>query len=500
MTVVQGTDLRLVPAALLTWMSCFVVVGLDVRGVLLVATALAGAAVVVVVVGGAGHGVRGARPGADRVAVTAALALATASLVCGVTAVQTTVREAGALTRLAESGDHAVLTGRVVGDPRAAGGWGERYRVRLRVDEVRGGGVVGEARALVVVTGGAQWADVRHGSEVSAAGRLAGAPRGEPAVAFLRADRSPEVLAPPGRGAAVVERLRRGLREVTADLPPDRRGLVAGTAVGATQEVPEELRQAMRDAGLTHMTAVSGAHFAVVTGTVLALLGVVRAPAGVRAVVLVGTALGFVHLVHGGASVGRAAAAAHVWALALVLRRPARAVPALAGGVTVLLLVDPWLSRSYGFTLSVGATAAIVLLAPALVARRPAVVPRSVATVVAVPLAAQLVCAPVLVLLDPVVTTYAVPANVAAAPALLPATLLGLLATVLSPVSADLAELVGRAGGVAAAWVGRVATTAADLPAARLPWFDGPGGAVTLALLVAATVAAVLRLRTRTDA
>ena len=32
MTVVQGRDLRLVPAAVLTWVVCWVVVGLDPRG------------------------------------------------------------------------------------------------------------------------------------------------------------------------------------------------------------------------------------------------------------------------------------------------------------------------------------------------------------------------------------------------------------------------------------------------------------------------------------
>jgi competence protein ComEC len=496
-TVVQGTDLRLVPTAVLTWLTCLLAVGLDVRGVVLLALVLAAAGVALA---GATAGTPSRWATApDSAAVTATLALAVAALVCGVTAVQTVVREAGPLAGLAGAEEQVAVVGLVEGDPVRAGGWGERYRVRLRVGEVSGGGTAGTARAVVLVTGGTEWGAVRHGSRIRAVGRLTRAAREEPFVALLRAARAPDVLRAPEGGALVVERLRSGLREVTADLAPDRRGLVAGAAVGATQDIPDDLRQAMRDAGLTHVTAVSGAHFAVVVGTVLALLGVLRAPPVARAVVLVLTAWGFVQLVHGGASVGRAAAASAVWALALVLRRPARAVPALAGGVTVLLLVDPWLSRSYGFTLSVAATAAIVLLAPALVARRPAVVPRPLATVVAVPLAAQLVCSPVLVLLDPVVTAYAVPANVLAAPALLPATLLGLVATVLSPVAPAVAELVAVAAGVPAAWVGTVAVTAAGLPGARLPWLSGPAGAAALAVLLSGGVLGVLRLRPRSE-
>ena len=58
----------------------------------------------------------------------------------------------------------------------------------------------------------------------------------------------------------------------------------------------------------------------------------------------------------------------------------------------LLLLVDPWLARSYGFVLSVLATGGLVLLAPGW-ARRLAGrgVPRRLAEALAVPLAAQLV-------------------------------------------------------------------------------------------------------------
>lgn len=491
MTVVLGTDLRLVPTALLTWVACFVAVGLEPRAALLLGAALAVAAGVLAA------RVRravAARPRADHVAVTVVLALAVAALGCGVTAVQSAVRESGALGRLADGRAQVVLEGRVLGDAVRVGRWGEQYRVRLRAHRVHAPAVSGPAAADVLVTGaGDAWAAVRHGSVLQVSGHLTRTARADDVVATLRAPGLPEVVDPPGGGAALVGRLRGGLLEVTADLPADRRGLVVGAAIGATDAIPDELRQAMRDAGLTHVTAVSGAHFAVVAVAVLAVAGALRAPPALRAAVLAVSAVAFVQLVHGGASVARAGAAAAVWALALLLRRPARAVPALAGGVVVLLLVDPWLSRSYGLALSAAATAAIVLLAPALVARRPAAVPRSVATLVAVPLAAQLVCAPVLVLLDPVVTTYAVPANVLAAPALLPATLLGLATTLLSPVAPGLAEAVAGVAAIPAAWVGVVARTAATLPGARLPWWPGVPGATALAALTTACVLLVLR-------
>src|SRR5690606_2059013 len=113
----------------------------------------------------------------------------------------------------------------------------------------------------------------------------------------------------------------------------------------------------------------------------------------------------------------RAAVMGLVTVLGTLLRRPARAVPALAATVLALLVLDPWTSRSLGFALSVAATAAIVLVAPVLARAWTEHVPHLLAQAVAVPVAAQVACAPLLVPLESGVGGYAVPANLLAAPA-----------------------------------------------------------------------------------
>ncbi len=65
-----------------------------------------------------------------------------------------------------------------------------------------------------------------------------------------------------------------------------------------------------------------------------------------------------------------------------------------------LLVVDPWLARDYGFALSVLATAGLLVLAGPLAAALGRVLPRSLALVLAVPIAAQLACQPVLLMLE----------------------------------------------------------------------------------------------------
>ncbi|WP_307844511.1 ComEC/Rec2 family competence protein [Actinotalea solisilvae] len=321
-------------------------------------------------------------------------------------------------------------------------------------------------------------------------GRAAATDPGDEAVALVVASGGPGVTGPPGALDAGAAALRSRLLEATDDLPGDARGLVPGAAVGDTSRVPADLATAMRTSGLTHVTAVSGAHVAVLGVAVLALTAGLPRPARTAACALV--LAGFVLLVRPEPSVVRAAGMGAVALAGLAVGRRSRALPALAATVTVLLVVDPWLARSYGFVLSVVATGAIVLLAPALVRRVPGRVPRWAAVALAVPVAAQAACAPVLVLLDPGVSLYAVPANLAAAPAVAPATLLGLAATLAAPVAPTAAAALARVAAVPSGWIGTVARTAAGLDGARLAWPGGPGGALLLAGVTAAGLVLVL--------
>ncbi len=112
-------------------------------------------------------------------------------------------------------------------------------------------------------------------------------------------------------------------------------------------------------------------------------------------------------------------------------------------------------------------------------------------------MAAQAVCGPVVALLQPAVNVVSVPANIAVAPAVGPATVLGLAATLLSPVWPAGAAVVAWPAGWCAAWIAAVARAAAQAPTSvAVP--PGVAGALVVALLtllVLGAVAAVLRWR-----
>lgn len=412
----------------------------------------------------------------------------------------------GLLPRLVGLGATGTVRGTVVSEPRAttAGFGGEARVVRtLAASSVTGWSdgtlTTGPAHGDVVVLGGQALAEIAYGATVDVDGRLLATDPGTAATAMLAvSDDTPtspslRVVGRPGAVLRAVGTVRSSFVEVASPLPEQARGLVPGVAVGDTSMLTPRLDDAMKTTSLTHVTAVSGSHFAIIFTAVTGLCTLARLPRRGRVAVAGLAMVGFVLLVHPEPSVVRAAAMSAVALAAVLLGRPGQALAALCTAVLVLLAVDPFLVRSYGFVLSALGTAGLVVGTRPIASRLERWVPRWLALAVAVPLAAQLACAPVIVLLDPSVSTYAVPANLLAAPALVPATVLGVVGALLSPWWPDAAGLCARVAGWATWWLAEVAQRLAAAPYARIPWVPGAPGAVLLAAVSAAAVVVVWR-------
>jgi len=206
------------------------------------------------------------------------------------------------------------------------------------------------------------------------------------------------------------------------------------------------LRPGVRVRAVTNITIVCGA---------MLLLGqLAGAGPRTRAVVAAVALVGFVILARPSPSVLRAAVMGAVALLALVTGRRRQALPALGAAVLLLLMVSPQLAVDAGFALSVLATAGLVLLAPGWVgAMRRRGVPPGIAELLAVPIAAHVVTAPVIAGLSSQLSVVAVLANILAAPAVGIATVLGVLATVLLPIWTPAGELVfGSRGRPSGGW------------------------------------------------
>ena len=326
-----------------------------------------------------------------------------------------------------------------------------------------------------------RWRGLLPGQRVRAVVRLAPPRPGDSVAAAALATGPPRQVGRPPVWQRAAARVRAGLRGACLPLPADERGLLPGVVLGDVSLMPADLTEAFRVTGLAHLNAVSGANVAIVLAAVALASRRVGLGRRTRLVVAAACLLGFVVLVRPSPSVLRAAVMGAVVLVGVFSGRRGRAVPALSAAVLLLVLVDPFLARAPGFAMSVLATAAIVLVAPAWTARLARRMPTPIAAALAVPAAAQLACTPVIVAAFGQLTPYAVAANLLAAPAVAPATLLGIGCALVAVVSPALAGLLAWPAGLPAAWLVVVARGMARLPGAAARWPSGWRGLLLLA-------------------
>ncbi|MFF2369047.1 ComEC/Rec2 family competence protein [Agromyces sp. NPDC058110] len=357
-----------------------------------------------------------------------------------------------------------------------------------------GGEPVGPVPVTVGVpeTTGVEW-----GTRVALRVRVQPLPAEEPNAFRLVAPDRVEVVGGPPPWLDWASTLRHGFADAAKGLDGDGAALVPGLAIGDTSAVGAELDAAMKASSLTHLTAVSGANCAIVTAAAFGLAAACGFGRRTRVVVALVALAGFVVLVTPQASVVRAAAMAVVILVGVASSRRSGGVSALSLAVVLVLAQNPWLARDYGFALSAAATAGLLLLAGPLARRLADVMPAPLAVSLAVPVAAQLACQPVLVLLDPAVAVYGVPANLLAAPAAPVGTIVGMLGCLVLPFLPSVGFAFLQVAWVPASWIALVAHGATALPGGRLPWLPDAVGAVTMLLATCAGLWLLLSRRRR---
>lgn len=303
------------------------------------------------------------------------------------------------------------------------------------------------------------------------------------------------VVQAPGAVYRIASAVREQFVARSVRLPEPGAGLLPGLAVGDTRAVSDELNQAMLVTGLSHLTAVSGANCAVVVGVVYGLVALCRGGRRFRVALAAIALVSFVILVTPEPSVVRAATMAGLAMFALLLGRAGAGVGVLSLAVGIILIADPWLAATPGFALSAAATGALLLLARPISRGLSRWMPEPLALGVAVPLSAQLVCAPILALFAEQQTVVGVFANMLAAPAAPIATVVGLLACIAIPIPL-LADLFAATAWLPSAWVAATAFVSRDLPGSHVMITPGFGAALIIGLLTAASAVLLVRGRT----
>jgi competence protein ComEC len=295
---------------------------------------------------------------------------------------------------------------------------------------------------------------------------------------------------------AWADSLRSTLLAASSSLPGTGGQLLPGLAIGDTSRVSASLLTAMKTSSLTHITAVSGANCAIVTASIVMLCARLGAPRRLRLALAIVALLAFVVLVTPQPSVVRAAVMSIVVLVTLFSGRPSSGLPLLACAMTAILLWDPWWAIDYGFVLSVAATLGLLVFSAPLTQKLSHWMPSLLAAMLAIPLSAQLLCQPAIILLTPQIPTYGILANIVAGPAAPLATVAGLLACLVLPVLPFIGTALLWITWLPAEWIGQTATWCAQLPLPRLPWLTGWPG-VFLAASVSALVLVLFLSRSK---
>ncbi|WP_425436759.1 ComEC/Rec2 family competence protein [Mycobacterium rhizamassiliense] len=358
-----------------------------------------------------------------------------------------------------------------------------RGRLMFRASLQRAGADETSGR-VVVFARASDFGDVMVGQPVRFSARITRPTRHDLTVAVLNAAGRPTM----GRAGtiqraahAVRSRFAAAVRDV---LPADQAAALPALVLGDTSALNTDTAGEFRAAGMTHLTAVSGANVTIVCAAVLFCARLIGRRTAVLAAAI--ALVAFVIVVQPTASVLRAAVMGAIALLGILSSRRRQAIPALSATILILLAVAPQLAVDVGFALSAVATAALVVIAPAwsrrLVARG---CPKPLAEALAVAAAAHLVTAPLVAGISGRFSLVAPAANIAVAPVIAPITVLGSAAALLCVGWPAGAQLLIRFTGPELWWVLGVARWAGGLPGATIPMPEGvPGVAIVGAVAV----------------
>jgi len=268
------------------------------------------------------------------------------------------------------------------------------------------------------------------GQRFSAQGRIVASKEARVAALVVIKD-DIEIQTQPSRWASALGAIRLGLRSLSGD--GNAGALIPGMVLGDTSKQSVEFKNSMRRSGLTHLVAVSGANFALVSAFVLWMMQFLFARMKFRLSATAISLIAFIALVRPSPSVLRAAAMAAVLLVAQGTKKGRDSLPALGFAMAAVVVVDPWQARDAGFALSVLATAGLLLFAPVLIEKLSIHLPGKLAQALAPPIAATVFCSPIIVALSGYLAPMSVIANLLAAPFVAPITIVGFIAALFSP-------------------------------------------------------------------
>lgn len=201
---------------------------------------------------------------------------------------------------------------------------------------------------------------------------------------------------------------------------------------GKAVDLPGDIRDRFIAAGLAHVLAASGFQVSLLLGIVLKLTESMAARP--RLAIGVGTLVAYLGLTGIQASVLRAALMGVAVLLALTMETKVKPLGSLFLAAVIILLFDPLLIQDLGFQLSFLATLGLIVTLPPLQAKLDWL-PTTIASLVAVPLAASIWVLPLLCYQFNTLATYSIGINILCTPLITIISLGGMISAMLALIS-----------------------------------------------------------------
>lgn len=368
--------------------------------------------------------------------------------------------------------DSAIIPEKVIGSRKLP----SRATFLMRADEVSDGISTLKIRAPIRIFN-REKVSIYPGQRIRVNGKII--PSNERGISVnLIAQDDPEFLGKAPRLLQALEVVRVGLRNQAASIGGDSASLLPGIIIGDTSLQSREFTDQMRSAGLSHLTAVSGANFAIVGTFVYLILGFFIPNRRIRIPVTLVSLIFFILLVRPSPSVLRAAVMSGIYFLSRYTGRKNDAEQSLAVAISILLLINPYLAFEAGFILSVLATAGLIYLAGPIAERISA--PKIVRELISIPIAATLACSPYLALLTGSLNLGIIILNIAVAPLIPVITILSFLATLTVPIFPEISLLLLNIANLGSHWIVFISSLQTKFPTLGV----GPVYLVVLLVLV----------------
>ena len=338
------------------------------------------------------------------------------------------------------------------------------------------------------------------GAVIELRGRLAEAPRWQAGwlrvrgVAMVIETERIEVVGRRGGLAGRVDRIRDHAEDALERGMPERLSALArGFVLGEDDRIDPATREDFRRSGLAHLLAVSGQNVVLLCVLAWPLLALAGLTLRARLLALVALIALYVPLTGAGPSIQRAGIMGVAGLVAALVSRPASRWYALLLAATATLALNPRAAADVGWQLSFAAVAGIFLwsrrLADAIAGGAPRQSPRrALADGTAMTVAATVATAPLVAHHFDALQIAALPANVAALPAVAPAMWLGMLAGFAGQLPAIPVEPMSWLNSLCLAYIAQVARWFGTPEWAQLELGIGRPGevAAAYAVLVAA--------------